>query len=87
MFFFYECIFIPGFKVKVDEASADDDEDLEDAFGVLRFGEIFRFCSSSSEERMGRIYTERDYDCKRQRTPAVELTSHNTIAETHFFWF
>lgn len=87
MFFFHECIFIPGFKVKVDEASADDDEDLEDAFGVLRFGEIFRFCSSSSEERMGRIYTERDYDCKRQRTPAVELTSHNTIAETHFFWF
>lgn len=73
--------------MRVDEASADDDEDLEDAFGVLRFGEIFSFCSSGSEERMGRIYTERDYDCKRQRTPAVELASHGKIVETHFCWF
>lgn len=57
-------------KVRVDEAPEGDDEDLGEAFGVLRFGEIFSFCSSGNEERMGRIYTERDYDCKRQLTPA-----------------
>lgn len=73
MFLLNKCVgfFLYGFQVRVDEALGDDDEDLEDAFGVLRFGEIFSFCSSGSDDRMGRIYTERDYDCKRQLTKAM----------------
>lgn len=75
MYFFFF-----GFKVRVDEAAADDNEDLEDAFGVLRFGEIFSFCSSGSEERMGRIYTERDYDCKRRRARSgTHQQKQNTV--------
>lgn len=66
MFFVFFLFFFS--KVRIDEALAEDDEDLGEAFGVLRFGEIFSFCSSGSDERMGRVYTERDYDCKRQLT-------------------
>lgn len=61
------------------QGTLQDDGDLEEAFGVLRFGEIFSFCSSGIEDRIGRIYTERDYDCKRQSTPAKTSKSKLTF--------
>lgn len=42
----------------------DDDEDLETAFGMERF-DIFSFASVTGEDRMGRNYTEKDFECKR----------------------
>lgn len=58
-------------KVKADEEDEggsaeayDDDEDLETAFGLERF-DIFSFASVGREDRMGRSYTERDFESKR----------------------
>lgn len=47
-----------------EQTPYDDDEDLEAAFGLERF-DIFSFASVTSEDRMGRNYTERDFECKR----------------------
>lgn len=46
------------------QTAYDDDEDLEAAFGLERF-DIFSFASVACEDRMGRNYTERDFECKR----------------------
>lgn len=47
-----------------EQTPYDDDEDLETAFGLERF-DIFSFASVAGEDRMGRNYTERDFECKR----------------------
>lgn len=67
-----DCFPCPILKVRVDEEEEggsgetpyDDDEDLETAFGMERF-DIFSFASVAGEDRMGRHYTEKDFECKR----------------------
>lgn len=60
----------------VAQKAYDDDEDLETAFGLERF-DIFSFASVAAEDRMGRSYTERDFERKRMLQIVVSFFFFN----------
>lgn len=61
---------------EVDEDAAEEEqeeeqeeENWEKALSVERFGDIIAYSSSTSGERMGRHYTEKDFECKPRPFP------------------
>lgn len=48
----------------VEEQEEEEEENLEKALSVERFGDIISDSASTSGDRMGRNYTEKDFECK-----------------------
>lgn len=72
-------------QVKVEELDDDageeerEEEDLEKALSVERFGDIIGDSASTNGDRMGRRYTEKDFECKACfRLDAYESAKHST---------
>lgn len=56
----------------VDEQEKEDEEEnLEKALSVERFGDIISDSASPSGDRMGRNYTEKDFECKQNLQPRM----------------
>lgn len=76
---------LPLLQVKVEEEDDDEsgeeqeeekeEENLEKAFSVERFEDIISDSASTSGDRMGRNYTEKDFECK-QKLPSAMHTFH-----------
>lgn len=47
-----------------DQDAAEEEENLEKALSVERFGDIISESADSSGDRMGRNYTEKDFECE-----------------------
>lgn len=54
-------------SVEEQEEEEEEEENLEKALSVERFGDIISESASSSCSRMGRNYTEKDFECKQPR--------------------
>lgn len=54
-------------SVEEPEEEEEEEENLEKALSVERFGDIISDSTSSSCSRMGRNYTEKDFECKQPR--------------------
>ena len=50
--------------VEENEEDEEEEENLEKALSVERFGDIISDSASTSGDRMGRHYTEKDFECK-----------------------
>lgn len=51
--------------VEENEEDEEEEENLEKALSVERFGDIISDSASTSGDRMGRHYTEKDFECKK----------------------
>lgn len=55
------------FQVRAEEekgaADGEEEEDWERALSVERFGDIISESATSSGEKMGRCYNEKDFEC------------------------
>lgn len=62
-------------SVEVQEKE-EEEEDLEKALSVERFGDIISDSASPSGDRMGRNYTEKDFECKQylQREISIAIS-------------
>ncbi len=47
-----------------EQEEEEEEENWEKALSVERFGDIISDSASTSGERMGRHYTEKDFECK-----------------------
>lgn len=59
-----------------DEEEEEEEENLEKALSVERFGDIISDSASTTGDRMGRNYTEKDFECKHKlpfTAPVSEL--------------
>lgn len=56
-----------------EQEEEEEEENLEKALSVERFGDIISDSTSSSSGRMGRNYTEKDFECKRTLEPKMSL--------------
>lgn len=57
----------------VEEQEEEEVENLEKALSVERFGDIISDSASPSGDRMGRNYTEKDFECKQNLQPRISL--------------
>lgn len=58
-----------------EQEEEEQEENLEKAFSVERFGDIISDSASTSGDRMGRNYTEKDFECK-LNLPSAVYTLH-----------
>lgn len=58
-----------------EQEEEEEEENLEKAFSVERFGDIISDSASTGGDRMGRNYTEKDFECK-QNLPSTVYTLH-----------
>ncbi|XP_053295186.1 anion exchange protein 3 [Pleuronectes platessa] len=56
------------------EEEEEEEEDWEKALSVERFGDIFGDSASPIGDKMGRHYTEKDFERGEEEVPAVEMT-------------
>lgn len=56
-----------------EQEDEEEEENLEKALSVERFGDIISDSTSSSSGRMGRNYTEKDFECKQTLEPKIHL--------------
>lgn len=56
-----------------EQEEEEEEENLEKALSVERFGDIISDSTSSSSGRMGRNYTEKDFECKQTLEPQTHL--------------
>lgn len=71
-------VFLISLQVKVEEEDEEEsveepeeeeeEENLEKALSVERFGDIIGDSATTSGDRMGRNYTEKDFECKQNLT-------------------
>lgn len=62
-----------------EQEEEEEEENLEKALSVERFGDIISDSTSSSSGRMGRNYTEKDFECKQ----TVEPKTHLNVSPQH----
>lgn len=60
-------------SVEEQEKEEEEEENLEKALSVERFGDIISDSASHSGDRMGRNYTEKDFECKQNLQPSISL--------------
>lgn len=61
----------------------EEEEKWEKALSVERFGDIISDSASTSGDRMGRHYTEKDFECKQSyhlQVPHTHYTFNYTIS-------
>lgn len=56
-----------------EQEEEEEEENLEKTLSVERFGDIISDSTSSSSGRMGRNYTEKDFECKQTLEPKICL--------------
>lgn len=54
-----------------EQEKEEEEENLEKALSVERFGDVISDSASPSGDRMGRNYTEKDFECKQSRQPRI----------------
>lgn len=77
------CVFFNLVQVKVEDEEEEgsveeqekeeEEENLEKALSVERFGHIISDSASPSGDRMGRNYTEKDFECKQNVQARISL--------------
>lgn len=61
----------------VEEQEEDEEEEnWEKSLSVERFGDIISDSASTSRDRMGRHYTEKDFECKQRTIYTLYLQLH-----------
>lgn len=56
-----------------EQEKEEEEENLEKALSVERFGDIISDSASPSGDRMGRNYTEKDFECKQSPQPRIRI--------------
>lgn len=63
----------------MEDEKEEEEENLEKAFSVACFQDIVIDSASTSGERMGRNYTEKDFESKQKLACAVHKYSMSTV--------
>lgn len=76
------------------EIAEIEEEDLEKALSVERFSNILTYSGATGADRMGRHYTEKDFECRKKFNINVQLFSSNVASDhvcvctvMNFFFF
>lgn len=66
-----------------EQEEEEEEENWEKALSVERFGDIISDSASTSGDRMGRHYTEKDFECKQSRHAQRESTMYTLYLQLH----